>query len=426
MEKSVFREILLEQQEGRPLEDPALVAREELKAVRPLVSIPHAVVISGIRRCGKSTLLHQIQRRYYKEGEYYTLNFEDERFLDFHAIEFNALYEVLIELFGERKVFFLDEVQVVEQWESFVRRMMDRGCKFYLTGSNASLLSREVGTKLTGRRQGIELYPFSFREYLEFHGVRANRNALLLASQRGKLARHFQAYLKEGGMPEHVRFQRKEILRAIYDDILYRDVVIRYRLSDTKTLRELALYLLSNAERKISFNRLKDHFRLGSVNTVKRYIGFLEDCYLVFAVSKFSHSVKTQQIAPKKVYPVDNGFTHSIAFGFSANEGWALESLVAQELKRRRQEMFYYETRKGREVDFLVRTGSRVSGLLQVTRSLADEESRDRESKALAEAMEELGIKEGWILALEAQESEISFGRRNVRVLPILKWFLER
>lgn len=194
MQKPLLREIILEQEKDRKDLDLG-IKRTALDFVSKQIPLPHAVVISGIRRCGKSTLLNQAINNFYKQGVYY-LNFEDERLVDFEVADFNSLYEVFLELYGERKVFCFDEIQNVTQWEVFVRRMQNKGYKFIITGSNASLLSKELGTKLTGRCVSIELYPFSFIEYLSFKGYELKKNALSYTTERASIKKHFAEYLR--------------------------------------------------------------------------------------------------------------------------------------------------------------------------------------------------------------------------------------
>src|SRR3990167_4887378 len=225
MQKSFLKEIVIEQEKDRQGIDTG-IPRKALGVVSRHASLPHAVIVSGVRRSGKSTLLNQIIKNFYPQGVYY-LNFEDERLVDFGVEDFNHLYEVFLELYGDKKVFFFDEIQNVPQWEVFVRRMQGKGCKFFITGSNASLLSKELGTKLSGRNVCIELFPFSFTEYLSFKGFQLSKNGLSLTTERADRKKHFAEYLKHGGMPEYLKYQDQTLLKRVYEDILYRDIVAR-------------------------------------------------------------------------------------------------------------------------------------------------------------------------------------------------------
>jgi len=422
MQKSLLKEIILEQEKDRQAVDLG-IKRTTLDFVSKQIPLPHAVVISGIRRCGKSTLLNQTINSFYGKGVYY-LNFEDERLVDFEVADFNSLYEVFLELYGERKVFFFDEIQNVAQWEVFVRRMQNKGHKFFITGSNASLLSKELGTKLTGRCVSIELYPFSFMEYLSFKGYEMQKNALSYTTERASIKKHFSGYLRHGGMPEYLKYSDSTLLKRVYEDILYRDIVARYDIKQVKALRELGLYLLSNIGALFSYNNLTKILGVGSMNTIKSYADFLENSFLVSLVNRFSYSLKQQFVANKKIYCIDNGLAESIAFQFSKNKGKFLENLVFLELKRRHPEIYYYKTANSLEVDFLTKNGKKDISLVQVADNLDNEKTRQREIDALTYAMDELKLKKALILT-EDSEEEIKLKGKAILVQPIYKWLLE-
>ena len=191
-----------------------------------------------------------------KDQTYY-LSFEEERLIDFTHEDFNTLYEIFVELYGERQIFCFDEIQNVEGWEHFVRRMQDRGYKFFLTGSNASLLSKELGTKLTGRHVVVELFPFSYLEYLDLKKIEYAENDFLDTKKRGILKNYFNEYLRYGGLPEYRIYEDPLYLQSLYDDILYRDIIARYEIKEVKALRELGLYLLSNIAKSFSYSKLQ-------------------------------------------------------------------------------------------------------------------------------------------------------------------------
>ncbi len=422
MQKALLREIVLEQDKDRQALDTG-IPRTALKTVLRQAALPHAVVVSGVRRCGKSTLLDQVIGRLYPHGVYY-LNFADERLVDFGVEDFNRLYEVFLELHGERNIFFFDEVQNVPQWEVFVRRMQGKGCKFFITGSNASLLSKELGTKLTGRNVSVELFPFSFAEYLAFKGVSLSATSLSLTTERAAIKRQFDEYLKHGGMPEYLKYQDTTIVKRVYEDILYRDIVARYGIKQVKPLRELGLYLLSNLGGTFSYNNLKNVLGVGSMNTVKSYADFLENSFLIFLVTRFSYSLKQQFVAQKKIYCIDNGLADAVAFQFSKNKGKFLENLVFLALRRRFSDIYYYRTANNLEVDFLVRAGGKDLRLIQVADNLDHAKTRQREIAALAKAMDELHLEKAVILTDDSEEDIVSDGKA-ITVRPVYKWLLE-
>ncbi len=212
MDYQVLKELLIGQQEWLT-KNPSGLPRAGLEKLQEYLPLSHVIIISGIRRVGKSTLLSQLIHTL-DEPVYYC-NFEDERFLDFTVADFNQLYEVLLEISGERRIFCFDEIQNINGWERFVRRMHDTGFKFFITGSNASLLSKELGTRLTGRELPYRLYPLSFREYLLWQQVPLDKNSLYLTTERAAIKKQFALFLKNGGMPSYVQTHKAEVLQEV-------------------------------------------------------------------------------------------------------------------------------------------------------------------------------------------------------------------
>lgn len=419
--KKILKELIIAQTES--LQDSDLgISREKINSIKSFFNLPHAIIIAGIRRVGKSTLLRQIMKNFYKENCYY-FSLENEQLINFKSTDFNTLYEILLELFGEKKVFFLDEIQSIQGWENFVRRMQDSKFKFFITGSNASLLSKELGTKLTGRHISLVLYPFSFKEYLLLNKFEFKKEMIFKIKERAKIQKFFYQYLKDGGMPEYLKYKNIEIFKMVYEDILYRDIVARYEIKEIKALRELALYYISNLGSYISFNKLKDLLKIGSVNTIKSYSDYLENSFLFFFTNHFSYSLKQQYIAPKKVYCIDNGLASSIAFSFSENKGKFLENLVFIELKRRGEDIFYYKTKNNLEIDFLTVIGKKPDKLIQVCWDISEDNTKKREINALVSASKELKIKSGIILTTD-NEDEIKVERIKIKIIPVWKWLL--
>jgi predicted AAA+ superfamily ATPase len=403
-----IRAMLLEQFDSFWMRDTG-IDREKLAEIQQAASVPHAVIISGLRRVGKSTLLAQVAHRLGKDSFYY-VNFEDDRFLGFKAEDADGLYQILIEVFGDRKVFLIDEVQNIPAWERFVRRFMDLGLKFYLTGSNASLLSRELGTRLTGRYIPIELFPFSFKEFLHFRGQALPDLQRMTTIQRAQLNSVLNAYLLAGGIPDALKYPELPLLRTLYDDVLYRDIAARYRIEAVTALKELAFYLISNPANLVSFNKLKEQLRLGSVNTVSSYIEYMQNSWLVFAVSLYDFSVKRQQIAPKKIYCIDTGLANTVGFNFSPNTGKLFENLVFLALRRQTSELYYYTTPGGYEVDFYLPENRQ---LIQVTQHMENPVIRAREIRPLEDAVKSVKARSALIL------SETNGGKFDLQGVPV-------
>lgn len=397
------------------------IERLKLAEVEQAAPLPHAVIISGLRRVGKSTLLAQLAHKLGHDKFYY-VNFEDDRFLGFQAGDANDLYQILMEIFGERKTFILDEVQNIPGWEHFVRRFMDMGFKFYISGSNASLLSHELGTRLTGRHVLIELFPFSFGEYLQYRGEEIPNFQRMTTIKQARINSALNAYLVFGGIPEALKYPELPLLRSLYDDVLYRDIATRHRLEAVTALKELAFFLISNPTGLVSFNKLKDRLRLGSVNTVSSYIEYMENSWLIFTLNRFAYSVKRRQIAPKKVYCIDTGMVNSVGFCFSPNTGKLIENQVFLTLRRQTREIYYYVTPSGYEVDFYLPERRQ---LIQVSQRLENSSTREREFRAIEDAGKEIQIEKVLILS-DVNENEIVVSGVPVKVQAITEWLLSQ
>ena len=380
---------------------------------------PFVRVFSGVRRCGKSTLLQMIRRK--SDEQDYFLNFDDERLIDFQVPDFQKLYEVFLEQFGEQKTFYFDEIQNIHAWERFVRRIHDSNNKVYVTGSNANLLSRELGTHLTGRYIKTEVYPFSFAEFLKAKKQTVGDLSKLSTKEDIVFKRYFNQYLKQGGFPEYFKSGKSDYLKHIYESIIYRDIAVRHQLPQVKTLKQLSFFCASNIAKPLSFNQFKKMFGVGSGTTIKEYFDYFEDSYLFFTLNKHDYSLKKQAYAPKKVYCIDNRLAAEVGFRFTQDEGRFLENVVFLELKRRAKDIFYHKNKK--ECDFVLTQGLHVTEAIQVSKSLEDEATRKRELEGLLEAMEVYDLKEGLILT-ENEEGGEKVGRKKIKILPIWKWML--
>jgi predicted AAA+ superfamily ATPase len=398
------------------------VERDLLREIEKKLSLPHVIVLTGLRRSGKSTLLRQIIKKYYNDENFYYINFEDERLLGFKASEFNRLYEALVSLFGESKTFFLDEVQNVAHFETFIRRFYEEGFKFIITGSSAALLSREIGTKLTGRHIDITLKPFSFPEFLSLKGVKPTKELWLRTESRIEIKKHFEDYLSRGGMPEYLVFGDQELLAEVYNDIVMKDIVARYKVEDALTLRQLYLYLISNVSSRFSFNSLKKFTDVKSVNTIKKFIGYLEQTYFATTINKFDYSFKKQVVNDKKLYLVDNGFINVLSRTFSKDKGKLLENLVFTNLNTDYEVTYFTDSKS--ECDFVAAKNRQVLCAIQVCYEI-NEKNRERELNGLLAAMQEHDLKEGLLLT-NAQEEEIKVNGRKVTAMPVWKWLIEK
>jgi len=377
------------------------------------------VVISGVRRCGKSTLLRQFATRY---DQYYYINFDDERLINFTVDNFSELM-LCFRKQHESNTIFIDEVQNVDKWERFVRRIQDEGYKIYLTGSNARLLSSELGTHLTGRYSKIELFPFSFSEYLAFYQVNYDR---MTTATEANILTHFDNYLSMGGFPEYLKYADKEFLARTYEDILHRDIISRKQFRDVKSFLQLSHYLFSCFTRDLSYNALAKTLGINSSMTVKNYIQALQESYLVFELYKYDYSLKKQLTHSKKTYVVDNGMRNTVAFSFSEDRGYLLENLVYLSLRRQGESLYVFKDR--RECDFLIERQGRITEAIQVCYEITDT-NRVRELQGLAQAMDKLNCPRGRMLTYNQQA--IDWPDResldvDIVIQPVWRWLLSK
>ncbi|MBT4410351.1 MAG: ATP-binding protein [Bacteroidetes bacterium] len=382
-------------------------------------STKQVVVISGIRRCGKSSLLYLIKEEMnLSEEQYCYFNFDDERILtDVSILE--SIYNLHIEIYGREPILFLDEIQNIENWEKFVNRIYERGIKVFITGSNASLLSSEIATSLTGRNKQIELFPFSFAEFLRFNGKSYNLDRLSSKS-KSFLIQDFTKYLEVGGFPIVVKENDTELINSYFQDILYRDIISRYRLTQVKEIKQIGLYFASNISKLFSYSTLMDISGVKSASSIKDYLYYYEQTYLWFYLKKFDYSLKKQIMNPKKVYGIDSAFVHRLGFSFSENKGRILENIVFLDLLRQGKEVFYHTGKK--ECDFVIKKGLKIVEAIQVTYSLNDS-NFEREISGLLEAMEYYRLGKGTILCFDTIESSKPIPN-GIEVQAVWKWLL--
>jgi predicted AAA+ superfamily ATPase len=382
---------------------------------------PEIAIITGIRRCGKSTLLQQI-RASQTEKDYY-INFDDDRLASFKVNDFQMLLEVFHELFGEQKTFYFDEIQNVEQWERFVRRLHDTGNKIYITGSNARMLSRELGTHLTGRYLSFELFPFSFKEFILLKNPELLDKNFYKTGVKAEILSLFHDYFNNGGFPNFIKTGDELALKTLFENILYRDIMVRNNITNEKEIKELVSYIAGNYARLTTNSELAEVIGVKNASTVKKYIGFLADSYLVFQISKYDYSVSKQILNPKKPYFIDNGLVRRVGFSFSGNLGHLLENLVFIELLRRGKKIYYHN--KSQECDFILVENKTVTTAIHVTYAMPNEKTRKRELDGLLDAMNAYNLPSGLIITDDTEE-EIIYNDKKITIIPAWKWLLEK
>lgn len=414
--KELLKKIIFEQQEfcKNVIQDtvPRQIEDEWLKTSEVLI-------ITGIRRCGKSVLLQQIRHQLPEKDFFF--NFDDERLVNFKVSDFQTLQECLFELFGLQRTYYFDEIQNVKGWETFVRRLYNEGNKVIITGSNANMLSRELGTHLAGRYISVEIYPFSFKEYLTLKGYLPTQKDFYTTYGRSILLGYFRDYLNNGGFPKFLQSLSGRYLSSLYESIVFRDVIARNGLTNDKEMQELVFYLASNCTHRITYTSLGKAIGIRHAETVKNYLEYIQQTYMLFQLLKYDSSLKVQMLNPKKIYFIDNAFINRIGFSATENVGQKLENLVFIELKRRGYDLFYHAGKK--ECDFVVRQGIQITKAYQVTVSLSDEKTRKRELEGLKEAMQVYHLSEGVIITMDEKETLVTdYG--TIHIIPAWEWML--
>lgn len=430
MEKNKLKELIIEHKE-KFLSKGGLVRREIQDDIKNFIKQKEIILITGARRGGKSSLMKLICDDIVTKfnvpiPNVLYLNFEDERFVDFSVKDFETLYETFIEIENPRgrKYFFLDEIQDVDGWEKWANRLYEfENIKLFITGSNATMLSSEISTALTGRNRQIINWPFSFREFLKLKEYTIDAKSFYLRQKKAELKRLFNAYLRLRGFPEVLKINDTTLLEQYIKDIIYRDVIARYSIRNIKEIKELTLFLASNIGTIQSYKNLKNLIGVKSLNTVKNYLEVLSDVFLFFCVDFFDYSIKRQIYNPSKIYSVDTALSNSISFKFSQNIGHLYENLVFLELKRKNEDIFYWKSKRGREVDFIIKKGLKVEKAIQVTVSVSDQKVKDREIKALTDAKYELNP-EQFIILTEDEEGVETVADKEVKIIPLWKWFI--
>jgi len=419
-----LRQVVIEQQEDVVnIRQQQWVERNLLKKTKEYLEHKWIKVIIGVRRAGKSIFGHQLLR----DRSYGYINFDDERFIGLTAIHFNKILQFLLECVPDVNTFFFDEVQNIDGWELFVNRLQREGYNLIITGNNSNLLAKEVATHLTGRYIHIEMFPFSFSEFLRAKNFEWTSTSIYKTTTRANLYALLKEYLNQGGFPELVmQGYKAQNLRGLYDKIVSRDITTRYRVRFTKSLREIAIFSHANLGEKISYQKVKNRFNLNSVNTVKNHFQYLNDGYLAFLLEGFNYNYRKQTKQARKIYTIDNGLSAAINPEFGDHKKKALENLVFQELARRarREENFAHHDIAGMEVSFVLHTQKEPDAMIQVVWSLKDLHTQKKALKSLIKAAKFLKQTNCTVITWE-DETEEEVDGVSLKIVPIWKWLLE-
>jgi predicted AAA+ superfamily ATPase len=403
------------------------VERTKEKDAQKWMSSDLIKVILGPRRAGKSVFALMLL----KDKNFAYFNFDDESLPGEEKIDLDELLSELKQVYGDTKYILFDEIQNLPNWELFVNRLHRSGYNLVLTGSNASLLSMELATHLTGRHIPIEILPFDFKEVLKAKQYEVSADKLLLPDEKAKLLVYLSQYMTNGGYPEVVTkdVEPRGYLDTLFDAVLFKDVIKRHKVRFSKQIDDLGSYLINNVSNPYTARKLAKTLSLKSDVTTAKYLGYLTEAYLLFSLDRHSTKVGARLQSPKKTYVVDNGLVTAKAVQHSPDSGKLMENLVFTELVKRgnqpNRELFYYKTRNDREVDFVLKKGYKIVELIQVCYDLANPDVEQREIKALLEAGDELKVTKLTVLTW-SDKREMKKEGGVIRFTPLWEWLLEK
>ena len=395
--------------------------RPEYNDLLDSISIKEITIITGIRRSGKSTLMYQMVDNIIKSGalpeQILFINLEDKKLAGTNLDEIYKAYRE--NLNPEKKAYiFLDEVHKMQGWESWIRKKYDlkTNDKFIISGSCSYLLKKEYSTLLTGRNLTFEVFPLSFKEYIEFQGITITSN-IILEKTRHLVINKLNNYLKQGGFPEiffkEERYKTK-VLEQYFDDILYKDIIDRYNINSQKT-KDLALFFATNFTGIISLRGVRGSLGL-SYDVIKDYMSYFNDAFLFFTIDHFSYSFKEQKTLPPKIYCIDNGLRNAVSFKFSKDAGKLAENAVFIDLKRRNRDIYYWAGNG--EVDFVVK--NRDNSLTAINVSYTNDLD-EREINALLEFKDNFEKAKDLVLITKDLEAK----KNGVKLMPLWKWLIK-
>jgi len=431
--KALLKQIIAQfHEESLPRPLPRAIELPDLPA-----SVKKAIVLIGVRRCGKTWLLyqliHQLLATGVKKEHIIYINFEDDR-LDSMSLAhlqeiFDAYYELYPQYLHDKLYLFFDEIQEVNGWEKFIRRLLDQEpFQIFITGSSAKMLSKEIATSLRGRTLTREIYPFSFVEYLQAKEVKT-KIALSAKQQAIQQALCLQ-YIERGGFPETLNAQpslHRELLQSYVETVIYRDVIERHKISNILAVKQFIFHCLRNAATPLSINKIYNDFKSQGISVSKdslySYLSFFEDAYCLFTVPLFSLSLRSSTHSSKKIYPVDTGIivTYSIKPDFDKSA--QLETVVYIHLRKKYKAVYYYLTRNKKEIDFVAVDDKENIHLYQVCLQLNEGKTLSRELSALQEAMEELTVNHAYIITLDVNQ-ELAINNKSITCQKVREFLL--
>ncbi|RLF31892.1 MAG: ATPase [Thermoplasmata archaeon] len=432
MNKEEILEILIDWNYWGSYKDESIERPAYLKKLDSFLKTGEITVVKGTRRTGKSTIILQFINRLIKKGlaskNTLIVNFEDPRFRSLNLELLNKIYEIYLEelLPEENHYVVLDEVHQIKGWEKFARFLKEaKRVNVLITGSSSKLLSEEYSTLLSGRHIDLNVFPLSFKEFLEFKKINLKTD-LDKIKHRHKIKNMLKEYIEYGSFPKVVLTQeaeKKVILEGYFRDILLKDVQKRFKIKEVEKLETLAKYYLANISTIQPFNKVKKVVNL-SLDSVERFSNYFSIAGIFFFIPKFSYSHKEQVLNPKKVYAIDTGLRNAVSFRFSQDLGRLIENIVLIELKRRNFEVYYWKSQREKEVDFVIKKDEQIKQLLQVCVHLSDEKNKKREIQALIECSEYTKCKDLLIITQDYEDKE-KYKDKVIKYIPLWKWLLE-
>jgi predicted AAA+ superfamily ATPase len=422
--KSILKDIIISNEEFITQNIKQIVKRENLSFPEKLKK---AVILYGVRRSGKTHILFDLFKKH-KDCSLY-LDFEDERLTDFEVKDFEGLKDIFLELKPElidkELIFLFDEIQNIEGWEKYCRRIVEREkIKVFLTGSSSRIMPMEIHTSLRGRAWSIEITPFSFWEYLHLKGINTKDKKIIYGSKKALIKKHFAEYLKWGGFPEvsllKSDFEKRKVIKEYLEAMFFKDLVERFNMTNTHLLKVLTEKLFSSFSTKFSLTAFYKQYHQKfpfSKDTLFSYYHYFLESMLIFEIKKFSESSYKRLRNPAKIYLADTGICKKVT---SADWGRILENIVFLELRRKGDEIYYFAEK--RECDFIVKNNQGKLFPYQVTLELK-ENNREREITGLTEACKRLKIKEGTIFTYDEEDNVVVEGI-HIKIIPVWKWLL--
>lgn len=420
---------------SKPFRDSFLRSDYEYE-VSQKASTEEIIFLKGVRRSGKSTILLNHIKSLVKSGiskdRILFVNLEDPRFVSSLSLE---LLEEIKQAYlyyinpTDKPYIFLDEVQNIDGFEKWLLKEYELQTSYlFATGSNSKLLSKEIGSSLSGRYLGIYVSPLSFKEFLSFNNLRIDK-AYDLITNKNQIEKYFEEFIFYGGFPKVVLTKGDSLkeaeLKSYFDSILLRDIVARYKLDNFTILEQLAILLLSSISNPISITKIKNRFGV-SHSLASKYFEYLENTYMIQSVPLFDWSLQKQFVNPKKIYSIDTGLSKRVSFEVGKRIGDMLENIVYLELKRRYTDIYYFKTANGYEVDFLIKEYQQITHLIQVSQTIKDEKTKKRELRSLVKSSIELKFTKDtklWLLTMDESET-IEVDEYEIDIINILEWLL--